>query len=153
LHSTSILLVSSKLALLSLAPSASTGGPSSPISADQDPLGKVSQVLESLGVRAVQLPSAELNELGGGVRDAVYAVPASFLTLYFLLTTPVFRLVLRRESNLDASEGGPGTGDREAWEQAGGEEQPEGCFEAIFASRECHVRGRSLNSYADALVI
>ncbi|KAF8530640.1 hypothetical protein JB92DRAFT_3139318 [Gautieria morchelliformis] len=112
LHQASILVVSPSLALLSPAPAASPNS-SSP---NEDVLSNVSQVLGSLGIRTVSLPFSELNEKGGGVRDAV--------------------MVLRRESFAEASDDGYAEREQQnAWDQATpGEEATEGCFEAITAS-------------------
>ncbi|KAF8583282.1 hypothetical protein K439DRAFT_1634554, partial [Ramaria rubella] len=117
LHLTSILLVSPRLVLVGLAPLTTTG--SSPIlSPNQDALTNVSQVLESLGMRTVKLPSSELNEKGGGVRDAV--------------------MVLRREVLDDDAwddEHNENEEQREWARPLVGEDGPAtGCFDAITAS-------------------
>lgn len=124
LHTTSILLVSPELALLSPLPST---GSSTPPPSHEDALSKISQVLETFGMRAIKLPYVELN----GVRDAV--------------------LVLRRESNLTAESTGPAVGEQETWDQSGtGEEQSEGCFGAICATLTTWLCGTSTNSGSSA---
>jgi len=83
------LFVSPELALLSPASSASTSGSPSPPSIstnftllDEDALTNVSQVLKTLGVRAVKLPFAHLAKQGGGIRDAMYATDSLILHDY-----------------------------------------------------------------------
>lgn len=68
-----MILVSPRLALLSLAESNFTSDTSGTTYLRQKDLNNVSQILDSLGVRVVRYPSRDLSywQPAGGVRDAM----------------------------------------------------------------------------------